>query len=181
MLSPIVTLFKHFPLRAFSTLLILLAVVWYTYKRLRRSWEQGRVSKQRAAVIWLLISYVLLLLFFTVLGRRSLEYCRYNFNVGYSYREAFSAGDAPMAAQIAANIAVFVPVGLLGTLAPKRLGFLKALLGGIALTVCIELLQLVLRCGTAEIDDLISNGLGTLVGCCSAVAVRLIDQYFIKK
>lgn len=165
MFSPISTMFQYFPLRTWSTVLILGAISWYTYKRTRIGWETGKLTKEQSIARWLLVSYILLLLFMTVLGRRSLDYYRYNFDIGYAFRAAFQEGNTKMAKLIAVNIAIFLPVGFLGTIGMKRFGFLKALLIGIVLTATIEGSQLLLRNGTCEIDDLISNAIGTLCGC----------------
>lgn len=168
-------MFQYFPLRAWSTVLILGAISWYTYKRTRIGWEKGKLRKEQSLSRWLLVSYILLLLFMTVLGRRSMDYYRYNFDVGYSFRAAFQEGNTKMAKLIAVNIAIFVPVGFLGTVGLKRFGFLKALLIGIALTATIEGFQLLLRNGTCEIDDLISNTIGALCGVVIALIYRIIQ------
>lgn len=173
MLSPIKTMFLHFPLRAYSTVAVLIAVCVLAFLRIREECRRERLDKRRGAALWLLIFYVLLLLFFTVLGRRTLDYYRYNFHAGYSYRQVLLEGDLSLAPQITVNIAMFLPVGFLAALAAKRHGFLKGLFFGVMLTFSIELLQLLLRNGTCEIDDLISNTLGTLAGCVIAIPLRL--------
>lgn len=165
-------MFMYFPLQAYGTVFVLVLISWYTFKRLRMRYEAGSLSRKRAMAGWILLNYVLLLLFLTVLGRRSLDYDRYNFDIFYSYRDVLTTGDAGMAIQIAANIAAFVPVGVLGSLAAKRWGFLKGLLLGIGLSLCIETLQLIMRNGTCEVDDLISNSIGTLIGCLLALMTR---------
>ncbi|MBO5128765.1 MAG: VanZ family protein [Oscillospiraceae bacterium] len=174
MLSPIKTMFLHFPLRAYSTVIILALVSWYAFRRIRQGCRAGTIDKDRGTTSWLLVDYVLVLLFLTVLGRRSLDYDRYNFEVLYSYRDVLTTGDAGMAIQIAVNIAAFIPVGALSSLIVKRGRFPKGLLLGVVLSLCIEILQFLLRCGTAEIDDLISNSLGTLIGCLIAGIVIII-------
>ncbi len=63
------------------------------------------------------------------------------------------------------NIAVFVPFGILLALRFPRLRPLRriaALSGGFSL--CIELLQLIFRRGVCDIDDLLCNTLGGLLG-----------------
>lgn len=163
----------YFPWRAYSTVFTLAAISYRAFLLIRDRYRKERISLQRGAALWLLITYVLLLLFFTVLGRRSLDYYRYNFDAGYSYRQVFLEGDRSLALQIAANIAVFVPVGFFGALSAKKAGFLKALFLGVMLTSAIELLQLAMRNGTCEIDDLISNTLGVLLGALAAQIYRL--------
>lgn len=43
-------------------------------------------------------------------------------------------------------------------------------------SLCIELLQLVLCCGTAEVADLISHSLSTLLGCALAEMILHVKQ-----
>ena len=176
MLSPIMTLFKHFPLRAYSTVALMLLICWYAYRKIRRSVETGTITKTCGILRMLLISYTVLLLFFTVFGRRSQDYYHCILDVGYSYRDVWTTGDPGVALQIGANIAVFIPIGAAVFLLSKRFPFLSALAFGIGLSVCIELLQLVLRNGTCEIDDLISNFLGTFLGCMATGACRFLRQ-----
>lgn len=180
MLNPIITLFMHFPLRAITTVLLMLAISVYAYKRIKCRYDHGDISKPRGFVLWLLLNYVILLLFFTVFGRRSWDYYRYNFDPWYSYLDVLSTGDITVAFQIAVNIAAFIPLGSMSSLAAKRHGFLKGLLCGVAVSVCIEFLQLVLRSGYCEIDDLISNSLGTLIGCVLAGICILVRYCFGK-
>lgn len=176
MLSPIKTMFQHFPLRAYTTVLILILISWYTFRKIRQRCQAGTLDKRRGISGWLLINYIMALLFMTVLGRRSLDYIRYNFEFFYSYRDALATGNLDMAIQIGMNILVFVPVGMLGSLVAKRWHFLKGLLLGADLSVCIEVLQLMLRNGTCELDDLISNTIGTLFGCTVVWIFRSISS-----
>lgn len=165
MLSPIKTMFQHFPLRAYTTVLVLVLISWYTFRKIRQRCQAGTLDKRRGISGWLLINYIMVLLFLTVLGRRSLDYVRYNSEAFYSYRDVLARGDPDVAIQIVMNILVFVPVGILGSFVAMRWRFLKGLLLGAGLSVCIEALQLVLRNGTCELDDLISNTIGTSCGC----------------
>lgn len=178
MLSPVRTLFLHFPLRAYSTVLLMLAVSVLVFWQVRKRGEPGTMSRRHGMLWWALLNYAMLVLFLTVLGRRSWDYYRYNFQPLYSYLEVWTTGDRRVVLGIGANIAVFVPLGFLGTLAPRRWGFFKGLAMGILLSACIEALQLVLRSGTCEVDDLISNTAGTLIGCVLAAPCR---SYFYKK
>lgn len=185
MFSPIKTMFMYFPLRAWSTVLILFLISRYTYRKTREKWETDRLTKTQSYAQWLLVSYILLLLFLTVLGRRSMDYYRYNFDIGYSYRDAYHNGNPQAISTIAVNIAMFVPVGFLGTIGFKRFGILKAFLLGILLTVSIEFLQLMLRNGTCEIDDLISNTGGLVLGILLSAFFRplsyIIRRYYPKR
>lgn len=165
MLSPIKTVFIHYPFRAFTTVALMILVSVLVYRNLNTKYKRNEISKQKAVLVWLLTNYSILLLFFTVLGRRSLDYYRYNFEFCYSYKEVFLLKDYALASQIIVNILMFIPVGLICGIIKKQHTILKSLLYGILMSVTIEVLQLVLRCGYFEFDDLLSNIIGTLIGC----------------
>ena len=63
------------------------------------------------------------------------------------------------------NILLFIPLGIL---LPMRFSFARRWKGmiGIALflSLAVEILQFVFRCGKSEVDDLIANVLGAVIG-----------------
>lgn len=70
-----------------------------------------------------------------------------------------------LALQIA-NAAMFVPLGLFAYAAARRPSALGIVLGCLALSVTIEAVQLVMNAGrVVDIDDVIFNTAGGLVGC----------------
>ncbi len=83
----------------------------------------------------------------------------------------FGAGATPY--EPLANVLLFVPLGLLVSTLGWRLG---AVLGfGFGVSVVIEVTQYLLDIGrTADVNDVIENTLGVLVGCLVALAVRRI-------
>ncbi len=66
------------------------------------------------------------------------------------------------------NIILFVPVGLLLKAAFPALKKRTVILTGAGMSVCLELLQLVMRRGLFEFDDMINNTLGAVIGCFAA-------------
>ena len=62
------------------------------------------------------------------------------------------------------NVVVFVPVGVLFGLAMRRRNVWAALLVGAGLSAGIEVLQFVFNKGLAEVDDVMHNTLGCLIG-----------------
>ena len=62
------------------------------------------------------------------------------------------------------NIAWFVPLGFIVDWLFKRCRWYHALLGGAALSTLVELMQYLLKTGMPDIDDVILNALGTLIG-----------------
>ncbi|KRF04779.1 hypothetical protein ASG89_20970 [Paenibacillus sp. Soil766] len=64
------------------------------------------------------------------------------------------------------NIAIFLPYGMFLVLISrhKKMSLFGALLRSVGLSLCLEGLQLVLSMGSFDVDDLILNGLGGIVG-----------------
>ena len=63
------------------------------------------------------------------------------------------------------NAAMFVPSGIVLPIVYKRLNtFWKVLLTGIGMSLCIELIQLPFSARATDIDDLILNTIGVIVG-----------------
>lgn len=118
--------------------------------------------------VGLLVGYILVILGETVLFRIPKGYIRYELQPFWSYEIWESAKE-----EILANIFVYTPVGIVA-------GYLwkwKGILVGLGISVSTELLQLVTHRGWFEIDDLIHNTFGTLIG----VTIYIIIEKVIKK
>lgn len=75
--------------------------------------------------------------------------------------------------EVAANIALFVPVGLLTALELRRRPWWVAGLAGCGLSVLAELAQALLRPDRfATVQDVIANTTGALIGAVISVALR---------
>ncbi|MGI5888221.1 MAG: VanZ family protein [Oscillospiraceae bacterium] len=73
------------------------------------------------------------------------------------------------------NIVAFMPFGFYSAWRIRKHSVLLAAVCGLVLSVCIESLQYLLGTGVAEIDDVILNTLGALLGALlerAAVSVR---------
>lgn len=64
------------------------------------------------------------------------------------------------------NVLVFIPVGLALCPSFRKMRWWQAPIFGFALSVVIELMQLLFRRGCSDVDDVIHNTLGCLIGCC---------------
>jgi len=62
------------------------------------------------------------------------------------------------------NVAVFLPVGFLLAVVMRSRRWWWPLTAGVALSLAVELLQLLLMRGFCETDDVIHNALGCIVG-----------------
>lgn len=181
MLSPIITVLIHFPLRFFLTVFVMVIVSVYMYRCIKRRYSKELITKKQGIILWTLINYVIVLLFFTIFGRRSWDYYRYNFEVGYSYLDVLSTGNRDLAVQIVANIVIFIPIGFMSCYLLKRYAFYKSVFCGIVLSLLIELLQFLMKRGCCEIDDLISNLIGTILGCLIITMYRLVKTKKARK
>jgi glycopeptide antibiotics resistance protein len=71
--------------------------------------------------------------------------------------------------EFSANVAMFVPVGVLFLLLAGRRRWWLALGGGIAVSCAIEFAQLFLPGRFSDVRDILANSLGTLLGVLAAV------------
>lgn len=164
MLSPIKTLYTYFPLTFFLRILFLLlifvAVGFIVYKQ----YKNKKIDKRTAVVTLSLVLYILIVLFFTVLGRRTKEGYNYNFDVIEIYKAVYLYPRAEYIFEIVLNILMFIPIGVLSYFAFKKHKVICAVLVGLCVSVTIEFSQLLLSNGFCAITDIIHNTLGTLLG-----------------
>ncbi len=109
----------------------------------------------------LLISYIAMILLITFLSRED------NGNTGL-YLELFSSWgiNARNNAYFIENILLFIPLGIFSSLVIKRMrNCILSLLAGLGFSFCIESLQYVTGRGVFQVDDILTNGLGMLLGC----------------
>ena len=63
------------------------------------------------------------------------------------------------------NVAMFIPSGIVLPIIYKRLdSFIKVILAGIGISLCIEMIQLPFSVRASDIDDLILNTVGVMLG-----------------
>ena len=79
------------------------------------------------------------------------------------------------------NVVVFVPVGLLARVAFRRMNWMMALVWGLMLSVGIESMQLVFKKGLGEVDDVIHNTFGCLIGYLIWVLFSKIYRFYVLK
>ena len=93
----------------------------------------------------------------------------------YSYKDAWVNFTASAWRNIVLNIAMFIPLGFLVPFCFKKLKSLwKVAACGFGATLLIETLQLITNRGIFEIDDLLNNTVGTMIGYGFYVLVTVI-------
>lgn len=121
----------------------------------------------------LFILYVGFLIYFLFLaewyGRTEIsEEYRYNLELFkeirrfITYREQL--GMFVVAANLLGNILIFVPYGFFVSMAGRRRGFFKTLFFSMFLSLAVETVQLITRVGSFDVDDILLNTVGGVLG-----------------
>lgn len=111
----------------------------------------------------LLIEFVLLIYCSTVFFRNTGK-LQYDFMPFWSYFSFLRGEDDTLLTENIMNVVVFMPVGVLVGAVYRSMSWKKVLVIGICLSVGIEVLQFVFRRGFSEVDDVMHNTLGCLIG-----------------
>ena len=120
----------------------------------------------RKGLVWstrlLLLEYLLWIIGLTVIFRNLMPTRAIHLIPFSNYRNL--PGSLDRLVEVISNVAVFVPVGFLLGCAFGRLRWWKVLLIGGGFSLLIEVMQFVLKRGFAEVDEVVHNVLGCLVG-----------------
>ena len=111
----------------------------------------------------MLVLYVFLIYSHTVIYRAVDASLGYNYVPFWSYKPMLEGGVYLIVDGIV-NVLMFVPVGVLYGAASRKSRAWKAILLGAWISVSIEALQFFLHRGFSEIDDVLHNALGCLIG-----------------
>ena len=109
--------------------------------------------------VLLLMEYIIILYCSTILYRTSSEIRRYNFHPFWSYENISNSWR-----EILMNIIVFMPIGFLLGGAIGKYSLKKVILLGFLVSLFIEAMQFALKRGFSEIDDVVHNTFGCLIG-----------------
>lgn len=148
------------------------------YRKLLKG--KKKINAKQAFMTFLISGYLIMVAGVTFLNRGAGIYGGFNFNILSSYREAWNNFDVRTWQYLIFNIIMFVPLGFLLPLAHiKFQNFGFTFFAGLILTLLIELLQLATNSGIFDIDDIINNLVGTLMGY--SIVMTLISLHKIPK
>lgn len=123
---------------------------------------------------------VYLVLFAEMFGRTevSMKY-RYNLvpfkEINRFIKYYHQLGFMAVMLNLAGNVIAFMPFGFcLPMIAGEKTGFLKVTVFSFALSLSIELVQLITRVGSCDVDDLMLNTLGGMLGYLCFILVRKV-------
>lgn len=114
--------------------------------------------------LWFLWGEYLLLIFCsTVIYREVSDVHPVHFQLFWSYFEN-STGEFEVKPEHIMNVLMFVPAGALISILNKKYVIMNTLLLGVAFSCSIEGLQFLFFRGTCEVDDVMNNTMGCLIG-----------------
>jgi len=117
------------------------------------------------AVLWLLLALYLAVVLYATIVRHFGGSRQWNLHLLRAWREAWNNFSAKNWANVLLNVALFIPLGgLLPLLHEKFRKWYRTIPVGLAVSLTIELLQLVFARGICDVDDLLANALGAAIG-----------------
>ena len=155
----IINLYQDIPQEVYEGLLSVFCIGLVVFV----AWKGFKTGLRYSAIL-LLVEYVFLIFCSTVIFRATGEISKYDFHPFWSYK-AIQDGRENLLAENIMNVIVFIPVGMiLGSLLKVKGSWLIALLIGCSISITIEALQFCFLKGFSEVDDVMHNTLGCIVG-----------------
>ena len=126
--------------------------------------------------------YILFLLYFLILSRKvSFEEMHYNLVPFHEILRYWNYRDQLgmlTLLNLFGNVALFMPLGFLEALSSDKRSFVKTSLDGFLLSLLVEICQTVTLIGTFDVDDLILNTLGAMLGFLIFVILNAIRRVY---
>ena len=137
------------------------------------AWKELKTGLRYSAIL-LLVEYIFLLFCSTIIFRATGETSKYDFHPFWSYK-AIQEGRIELLPENIMNVVVFIPVGMiLGSLLRVKGSWLVALLIGCSISITIEALQFWFMKGFSEVDDVMHNTFGCILGYILVKGSRLM-------
>lgn len=127
-----------------------------------------------------IMAFIVLALNEAVFSREALEEYHFIFRPFWSY-DAIMNGRKDLIKEHYLNVALFIPFGLLLGVVLKQKKWWWVLVSGCTVSLLIEILQLLLKRGTCELDDLMHNTVGVMLGYGLFLVVKkTIGRFMVK-
>ena len=128
----------------------------------------------RVTLRLLLTEYVVMIFCTTVFFRSVMAVRQYDFHPFWSYG-AIQSGESPqLLVENIMNVVVFVPVGILLGTGFRLMTWRKTLLIGGVMSASIEVLQFFTKRGFSEVDDVMHNTVGCMMGFMLVAIIKRI-------
>ncbi len=165
-ISSIISLLKEYLILGIFAVIVVGILFFIGYKLIYKKLMKGtkNFEKKRLILYGISIVYAVILLGAVFLNRSGL-YGNINLQLFSSYKEAYNTMQMSLFRNIVLNILLFVPLGFLLPMYSDKLKKAYKVVGiGLAVTTIIEIIQYITKLGIFEIDDILNNTLGTLIG-----------------
>lgn len=147
-------------------------IVIGVYAVMARDWKS--ISKLS---LWLLfVEYIAFVISLTVVYREVSTEREYILMPFWSYTAMRDVPD--LINEILLNILLFIPIGVIGKFAVKQTRYVLAI--GFLLSSSIEFLQFIFKKGFAELDDVMHNFIGCVIGVMITTIINLTAQKCIR-
>lgn len=123
-----------------------------------------KVKALQACSLIFLCEYMFIVLISTVLSRSPGKEYLYKLELFWSYRNFRKIGVIGVLFENVYNLFLLFPYGFLCKAIWKRVNMTWVMLSGLFISFSIEFLQLILKRGFFELDDIFHNTLGALLG-----------------
>ena len=151
---------------------VLIALLIFGVKGVKKGW--------RPFCRVVLIIYVLLIFYITVLHRTHKDDIVHKFTLFWSYK-AIADGKIELLTENLMNIFAFIPLGLLLGFSYYRIEWWRVLLIAMVVSGLIEALQFLLGRGFCEFDDVFHNVIGCMIGYVTFIIARRAYHNFYNK
>ena len=165
MITTIKTLPHYFPevfVQRIIISILLLAALCVMFVLL---FKRKRINVIQLVASLVFSAYVVFVLYYTVLGRYSQEEYTFQIYIYKSYKYLIEDFGTHSLRQVILNIVMLIPFGFLMPIVIKaKRKYLITLLSAFAFILFIESMQLIMQCGTFEVDDVFNNFIGAVIG-----------------
>ena len=133
--------------------------------------KRRNLSPVKCIFTILLFFYLINIYVLAVVARRYLLVAETNFDLFWSWKKAYF-GNKYFLSLVIENMLMLVPVGILMPLiVRKKNRVLITIFCGFLMSLAIESSQYIRKTGLFEIDDLIDNTIGVIIGCILTVQI----------
>lgn len=114
--------------------------------------------------VWVMVLYIAVVLYLTLFCRERLELTESYIIIPRNKYYLVSIGWMPAVWEVVDNILLFIPLGILRPMVCVHISWKKVAIIAIATSASIEVCQLVFMLGLFELNDILHNTLGAVVG-----------------
>ncbi len=178
-ISDIISLAREYLLLGMAAVAVCAVLYFLGYIVLYKILGKGKRKPPKLMLLWgaVFLCYLVVVFGATMLSRAGGYENGRIMPLFYAYKSAWNSFSEREWRNIILNILLFVPLGFLLPLGVKFFQkFWRTYLAGLALTALIEMTQLLLNRGIFEMDDILNNVLGTMVG----YGIFAMVRYFVR-